>query len=248
MEPRRGGKRGKMKDINLQRKRKLGNRVSANRHDYGNQGFIIELLYFLGCEMKLKRIKRKCEYQKIKIMSIMYNGEELLNRNLIEKELLESGIFNQVEDKSRNKRVLLMVMIDNYILDILKNYFKIEFEEKQIASKPSSIMPDRRKMKMITLGRQYETEEIIEEGVDFYEMIKKGDEVIIELKQNNLELRNRVNSTFKEAIFYLNLMENNILWYINEEGALIGYNIIPQYQSTTDHSSPQTNHENKNDK
>ena len=51
-------------------------------------------------------------------------------------------------------------------------------------------------MKMITLGRQYETEEIIEEGVNFYEMIKKGDEVMIELKQDDLELRNRVNSTF----------------------------------------------------
>ena len=144
MDPKKGKKREKMKDINLQRKRKLGNRLSANKHDYGNQGFIIELLYFLGCEMRLKRIKRRCQYQKIKIMSIMYNGEELLNRNLIEKELIESGILNQVEDKSRNKRVLLMVMIDNCILDILKNYFQIEFEEKQIPSKPNSIMPDRR--------------------------------------------------------------------------------------------------------
>lgn len=178
------------------RKRKLSNYISSKENDYGNEGFLLELLYFLGCDISLKRIKRECRNQKLKILSVRFQDEELFNRSEIEKNIINQIISNKVQDFSRVKRTLLSVAIDNYLLYIIQIIFKIKFEERITKAKADSLFPDRRRIHSIHIGKQFDNNSIIKEGVKFYDMIKCLNCSIIELEQGNQELHNYTNNTF----------------------------------------------------
>ncbi|KAL7722591.1 Uncharacterized protein QTN25_000210 [Entamoeba marina] len=160
-------------DILRSKERKRNNRVNANRNDYGNEGFLLMTFYGLGCEIQLKRPQKDGLNQKLKVMSISYLGQELLNRESIEN-MINNTPFPPEANLLRIKRTILNITIDNMLLDILRDYFKYEFLENVKKKPEKDFMPERRVLEHIDFSESYDKQQIIEHGVQFYESIKQA--------------------------------------------------------------------------
>ncbi|KAL7721725.1 Uncharacterized protein QTN25_001373 [Entamoeba marina] len=169
-------------DILRSKERKRNNRVNANKNDYGNEGFLLMILFYLGCEIHLRRPQKDGLNQKFQIISIVFGGIELLNRQSIEN-MVNNTEFPPESNLLRIKKTIVNITIDNSLLDILRDYFLYEFEDTTIKSPQKSFMPERRILKHIELNELWDKPQIIEKGVLFYESVKQnsGDSTMIHL-------------------------------------------------------------------
>ncbi|EDR29483.1 hypothetical protein EDI_275810 [Entamoeba dispar SAW760] len=173
--------RRKVISIDEIRMRKRHNRDSANHNDYGNEGFLLMIFYYLGCTLTLRKIKKEGKNQKLKIESIKYEDIEILSREVIEKDIEDSKLLNNSNEKTRTKRIMVNIIIDNTMLDILKNQFGFVFDQTVKKKPEKEFMPQRWILAHIKLEKDWTMKEIIEEGSKFYNNIKlfgKDKEVI----------------------------------------------------------------------
>ncbi|EKE36886.1 hypothetical protein ENUP19_0149G0041 [Entamoeba nuttalli] len=171
-EKKKRGRKRKAFNLEETRKRKRENRANANRNDYGNEGFLMMILYYLGCTIKMKRIIKEGIYQKLKIEEVLYQNILLISRNKIEEEIEQSNILKGMKEQTRYKRNMIFIIIDNQILDILRYFFGFSFEECVKKKPEKNFMPERRILEHIILSKEWNKKEIINEGCIFYDNIK----------------------------------------------------------------------------
>ncbi|EKE38371.1 hypothetical protein ENUP19_0085G0131 [Entamoeba nuttalli] len=177
--------RRKIRTIDEIRMRKRNNRESANHNDYGNEGFLLMIFYYLGCTLSLRKIKKEGKNQKLKIESIKYEDTELLSREVIEKDIEESKLLNNLNEKTRIKRIMVNIIIDNSMLYILKYQFGFVFDQVVKKKPEKKFMPERWILEHIKLKKDWTVKEIVEEGSQFYDNIKLfgKDKEIIQLSK-----------------------------------------------------------------
>ncbi|ELP92250.1 hypothetical protein EIN_118240 [Entamoeba invadens IP1] len=163
------GRKKKAITIEDTRTRKRANRVNANRNDYGNEGFLMMIFYYLGCEITLKRTLKEGKFQKLKIESLTFNNVTLLDRNTVEEDIKMSKLLT---DDQQKKRRVIAITIDNMLLDLLRQYFGFTFQEVVKKKPENAWMPERRILEHISLDREWNKLDIIEEGVVFYDNLK----------------------------------------------------------------------------
>nr|BAN42400.1 hypothetical protein [Entamoeba invadens] len=153
------------------KERKRNNRVNANRNDYGNEGFLLMLCYYLGCAITLTKLQKKGKNQKLKIVEITYDENVLVSRTEIEKKV-ELFDFPKNADKKREKRTIISTTVDNLILDVLKYFFGLVFDEEVKKKPKKDYIPERRTLEKIELQKTWDKKSLIDEGVKFYENVK----------------------------------------------------------------------------
>ncbi|EDR28404.1 hypothetical protein EDI_017260 [Entamoeba dispar SAW760] len=171
-EKKKRGRKRKAFNLEETRKRKRENRANANRNDYGNEGFLMMILYYLGCTIKMKRIIKEGIYQKLKIEELSYQNIVLISRNQIEKEIEQSNILKGMTEQTRYKRNMIFIITDNQLLDILRDFFGFSFEECVKKKPEKKFMPERRVLEHIILSKEWNKKEMIDEGCIFYDNIK----------------------------------------------------------------------------
>ncbi|BFU19165.1 hypothetical protein EHI8A_013610 [Entamoeba histolytica HM-1:IMSS-B] len=153
------------------KERKRNNRVNANRNDYGNEGFLLMILYYLGCYITLSKLQKDGKHQKLKIVEVGFEDKILLSRKEVEDNI-EKIDFPVGTNLKRAKRIITSTNIDNGLLDIIKNFFGFQFKEEVKKKPEKDYMPERRVIESIHLKKEWNKKEIINEGVLFYENIK----------------------------------------------------------------------------
>lgn len=154
------------------KERKRTNRVNANRNDYGNEGFLMMLLYYLGCCISLTKLQKDGTFQKLRITEISYNGKKLLDREEIEEDVSKIDIPAQANLK-RDKNIITSIKTDNKLLDILRDEFELVYDEDVKKKPEKKYMPGRRVLERIQLSQNYEKKDIVDEGVKFYDYLKE---------------------------------------------------------------------------
>lgn len=159
-------------DKEYTRARKRLNRVNANRNDYGNEGFLLMMLYQAGYIITLRRLPKEGTFQKLKIEQIILGNTQVINRATVES-IVNDIEFGKNVDITRKRRIVTSIIIDNGMTDILKSLGFIVHDGVKKRPKTENI-PSRRTLESVSSGNiQWEREEIINTGVQFYDNIKE---------------------------------------------------------------------------
>ncbi|ELP94067.1 hypothetical protein EIN_183840 [Entamoeba invadens IP1] len=161
-------------DIDLEeisKERKRNNRQNANRNDYGNEGFLLMMLYYLGCYITLLKPQKAGRNQKLKIVEIGYEENVLVSRKQVEEEV-DKIEFPEGTNTKRAKTIITTTTISNMLLDILKKCFGFILTEDVKKKPEKDFVPERRILENIQLEKNWTKKEIVNEGVEFYENVK----------------------------------------------------------------------------
>ena len=151
--------------------RKRVNRDNANRNIYGNEGFLLMMLYYSECEITLRKPQKEGKNQKMKVVYVNYQGTTLFDRRKLENQV-HSMTIPQTDGLARIRRAIMDIQTDNVLLDILKGYFGYEFTENVMKKPEKEFMPERRTLESIFIQTLKQRNEIVEDGVTFYENVK----------------------------------------------------------------------------
>ena len=171
----RKGRKRIVYTVEEEKERKRLNRKNCDRNHYGHEGFSLLLLCLFGCKITFERITNNIKNKKMKIISIEYNNEILFHRINLEMLFDTHPVVVNHQKSARVKNEMIEIQTDNYMLDLLKYRFNINFTDN-IKKNPDTLeKPGRRVITSININyKEMNERDIIEDGFNFYETIRNS--------------------------------------------------------------------------